>query len=154
MTDALRVLIVEDSLTDAELVVRELRRTNRPIEFERVEDAFSMRAALARSPWHAVISDWSMPKFSGLAALAIVKEVGLDIPFLIVSGTVGEETAVEAMRAGAHDYVLKDRLARLAPALERELREIESRIQADAALRRSEHMFRACLMQRPTACWS
>ena len=107
MTDALRVLLVEDSPTDAKLVIHELRGTNRLIEFERVEDAPSMRAALARAPWHAVISDWSLPSFSGLAALGIVKELGLDIPFLIVSGTVGEEIAVEAMRAGAHDYVLK-----------------------------------------------
>jgi len=142
MTDALRVLIVEDSPTDAKLVVHELRRTNRPIEFERVEDAPSMRAALARAPWHAVISDWSMPKFSGLAALAVVKELGLDIPFFIVSGTVGEETAVDAMRAGAQDYVLKDRLTRLAPAIERELREVEIRNRASVALRRSEDRFR------------
>ncbi len=142
MTEVLRVLIVEDSETDAKLVVRELRRANRPLEFERVEDAPSMRDALVRGPWHVVISDWSMPTFSGLAALAIVKELGLDIPFVIVSGTVGEETAVEAMRAGAHDYVLKDRLTRLLPAIERELREIEARGRANIALRQSEGRFR------------
>lgn len=142
MSHALRVLMVEDSPTDAKLIIHELRRTNRPIDFERVEDAASMRAALAQAPWDMVISDWSMPKFSGLAALGIVKEMGLDVPFLIVSGTVGEETAVEAMRAGAHDYVLKDRLARLAPAVERELRDIEARREVGAALRRSEQRFR------------
>ena len=143
MTDALRVLIVEDSPSDAKLVVRELRRTNRPIEFECVQDAPSMRAALAQeAPWHVVISDWAMPKFSALAALGIVKELGLDIPFLIVSGAIGEETAVEAMRAGASDYVLKDRLARLVPSVERELRDIETRHRANADLRRSEARFR------------
>jgi len=149
VTDPLRVLIVEDSPTDAKLVVHELRRTNRPIEFERVEDAPSMRAALARASWDAVISDWSLPKFSGLAALGIVKELGLDIPFLIVSGTVGEETAVEAMRGGAHDYVLKDKLARLAPALERELRDIEIRNRANLALRQSERMFQGVFDAAP-----
>jgi two-component system cell cycle sensor histidine kinase/response regulator CckA len=142
VTDPLRVLIVEDSPTDAKLVVLELRATNRPIEFERVEDAASMRGALERGQWHAVISDWSMPKFSGLAALEVLKEKGLDIPFIIVSGTIGEETAVAAMRAGARDFVLKDKRARLVPALERELREASSRRQADVSLRWSEARFR------------
>ena len=149
MTDALRVLLVEDSPSDAKLVIHELRHTNRPIEFERVEDAPSMRAALARVSWHAVISDWSMPKFSGLAALGIVKELGLDIPFIIVSGTVGEEIAIEAMRAGANDYVLKDKLARLSPAVERELREVEVRNRGRVALRQSERMFQGVFDAAP-----
>ena len=144
MTVPLRVLIVEDSPTDAKLVVLELRGTNRPIEFERVDDAVGMRAALEKGGWDAVISDWSMPNFSAHAALGIFKEQGLDIPFIIVSGTIGEETAVEAMRAGARDFVLKDKRARLVPALERELRESSARRHADAALRRSDARFR-CL---------
>ncbi len=123
MTAPLRVLLAEDSPTDAKLVLRALRDTGRAVESERVEDAAAMRAALARAPWDLVLSDWSMPEFSALGALAVLKESGLDLPFIIVSGTIGEELAVEAMRAGAHDYVLKDRLARLAPAVERELRE-------------------------------
>jgi two-component system, cell cycle sensor histidine kinase and response regulator CckA len=145
MTGTLRLLMVEDSETDAKLVVRELRRTGRPIEFERVETAEAMRAALKRQSWDVVTSDWSMPKFSVLAALAIVKESGLDLPFIIVSGTIGEEAAVDAMRTGAHDYVLKDKLGRLMPAVEREIRECKerrARLQAEEALRESEARFR------------
>ncbi len=145
MTEPLRVLLVEDSATDAKLVLRELRRAGRKIEFERVEDAAAMRAALEEKTWDVVISDWSMPKFSAPAALGVLKEKALDLPFIIVSGTVGEESAVEAMRAGAHDYVLKDKLARLTPALERELRECKerkARRSAEEALRQSEARFR------------
>src|SRR5215218_8823928 len=123
MSEQLHVLIVEDTPTDAKLVVRELHNTGYAIEWDRVDSAAAMRAALDRASWDLIICDWSMPGFSALAALGIVKERGLDIPFIIVSGTVGEEWAVESMRMGAHDYVLKDNLARLAPAVERELRE-------------------------------
>ena len=145
MTDALRVLMVEDSPTDAKLVVQELQRTGCPVEFERVETAKEMRAALERKEWDVVTSDWSMPKFTAPAALAILKEKGLDLPFIIVSGTIGEDKAVEAMRAGAHDYVLKDKLGRLTPAVEREMRECNergARRRAEAALRESETRFR------------
>ncbi|MDB4989279.1 MAG: putative Hybrid histidine kinase [Myxococcaceae bacterium] len=127
MTQPLHVLLVEDSASDAKLVIRELNKIGRPIEFERVETEHSMRSALDRRAWDLVISDWSMPKFSALAALAVVRGKELDLPFIIVSGTIGEDSAVEAMRAGANDYVLKDRLGRLAPAIERELRECEER---------------------------
>jgi two-component sensor histidine kinase len=127
MTDVLRVLLVEDSETDAKLVVQELQRTGRRVQFERVETATAMRAALVGEPWDLVISDWSLPKFSAPAALGILRETGLDLPFIIVSGAIGEGAAVEAMRAGAHDYVLKDKLARLGPAVERELRECQAR---------------------------
>jgi PAS domain S-box-containing protein len=141
----LRILIVEDSTDDAKLVIQELRRAGHPVEFERVDAAGEMREALDRTTWDAVISDWTMPKFTAAAALAILKERGLDLPFIIVSGTIGEETAVEAMRAGAHDYVLKDRLKRLTPAVEREIRECNdrrARRQAEAAFRESEARFR------------
>jgi PAS domain S-box-containing protein len=134
MTDPLRVLLVEDSATDAKLVVQALRATGRRVEFERVEDAASTRAALEGRSWDLVLSDWSMPKFTAMAALEIVKETGQDLPFIIVSGTIGEESAVDAMRAGARDYVLKDRLGRLMPAIERELRECREH----AARRESE----------------
>jgi two-component system, cell cycle sensor histidine kinase and response regulator CckA len=145
MTGVLHVLLVEDSATDAKLVLRELQRMGHPIESECVETADAMRAALERKRWNLVISDWSMPKFTAPAALAIVKEKGLDLPFIIVSGTIGEESAVDAMRTGAHDYVLKDKLGRLTPAIERELRECEerkARRQAEEALRESEARFR------------
>jgi two-component system, cell cycle sensor histidine kinase and response regulator CckA len=134
MSAALRVLLVEDSPTDAKLVIQALKTSGRTVEFERVEDAASMSAALAARTWDLVLSDWSMPRFSALGALDVLKTTGLDIPFVIVSGTVGEEAAVDAMRAGAHDYVLKDKLGRLIPAIERELREGRER----AALRESE----------------
>src|SRR5690242_1802314 len=123
LPEVLRVLIVEDSITDVKLVVRALRQTGRSIEWERVEDKEAMRAALETRRWDLVISDWSMPRFSALEALAVVKAMQLDLPFIVVSGTVGEESAVQAMRLGAHDYLLKDKLSRLAPAIERELRE-------------------------------
>jgi two-component system cell cycle sensor histidine kinase/response regulator CckA len=145
MSEALRILLVEDSPTDAKLVVKELQRTGRPVTFERVDTAEAMRAALEGQPWDLVISDWSMPRFSAPAALDVLRERGLDLPFIIVSGTIGEEAAVQAMRAGAHDYVLKDRLGRLTPAVERELRECKERSarrEAERALRQSEARFR------------
>jgi signal transduction histidine kinase len=127
MERPLRVLIVEDSEDDALLLVRELgSRGYEPI-VERVETADDMRAALKRRSWDIVISDYSMPSFSGPAALSVLKETRLDIPFIIVSGTIGEETAVDAMRAGAQDFMIKGKLARLLPAIERGIREAESR---------------------------
>ncbi|HEY8924952.1 MAG TPA: response regulator [Polyangia bacterium] len=140
-----RLLLVEDSPTDAKLVLHSLRRAGWTVESRRVEDADAMRAALLEGGWDAVISDWSLPHFSGAAALALLRELALDIPFVIVSGTLGEDVAVEAMRAGARDYVLKDRLVRLAPALERELHEAqtrEARRKAEAALRSTEEQLR------------
>jgi PAS domain S-box-containing protein len=136
--------MVEDSSSDARLVTRELERAGHKLFCERVEDESGLRDALGRKRWDIVICDWSMPRFSGPAALTVIKDVKLDIPFIIVSGTVGEDQAVEAMRAGAHDYVLKDRLARLAPAVERELREHaerEARRRAEESLRLSEARF-------------
>ena len=123
MTDPLNLLIVEDSPTDAKLLVLELQRTWEVIDFERVETGGAMRAALEKKPWDLVLSDSSMPTFSARAALTILQEKALDIPFIVVSGTIGEESAVEAMRAGARDFVLKGQLARLTPAVERELRD-------------------------------
>ncbi len=127
MTKSLRVLLVEDSEEDAFLIKRALRQGGFDPVIEQVETPAAMRAALARQTWDAVISDHKMPRFSGLAALQLLKESNLDLPFILVSGTIGEETAVAAMKAGAHDYVMKDNLARLAPAVERELQEAEVR---------------------------
>src|SRR5258705_6819606 len=100
---------------------------DRALDVARVEDAAAMRTSLETKSWDVILSDWSLPTFDALGALAVMKECAPDLPFIIVSGTIGEEAAVEAMRAGAHDYVLKDKLARLAPAVERELREAEVR---------------------------
>ena len=127
MADVLRVLHVEDSEDDALLVLRELRRAGWKVEAERVETADAMGAALDRSVWNVVLADYALPRFSAPAALAVLRAKGLDLPFIIVSGAVGEEAAVAAMKAGAHDYVMKGSLGRLAPAIERELREADDR---------------------------
>lgn len=141
----LRVLFVEDSATDMKLVIQALKGMGRAVECERVEDEAEMGAALSSGSWDLVVSDWSLPRFSGLNALTIAKQVDPDIPFIIVSGTIGEETAVAAMRGGAQDYVLKDNLARLVPAVERELGDSEGRRQrrrAEKALAASEEQLR------------
>jgi diguanylate cyclase (GGDEF)-like protein len=117
----LRLLIVEDTQDDALLLVRNLRKGGFLPEWQRVETAEALRAALAAGNWDFVISDYTLPEFDGLQALAIVREHDPDLPFIIVSGNFGEEVAVGAMRAGAQDYLLKHDLARLAPAVGREL---------------------------------
>ena len=129
MTNPLQVLIVEDSENDALLLELELQRAGYETVCHRVDTAAAMTAALDRQRWDLVIADYVMPLFNGLAALALVREKGLDLPFIIVSGHITEDTAVAAMKAGAHDYVMKDKLARLGPAVERELREAEVRRQ-------------------------
>ena len=145
-----RVLIVEDSEDDALLVLRELRKGGcDPAVFERVDTEEEMRARLRDHPWDLIIADFVMPRFSALAALDVLKENGLDLPFIVVSGTIGEETAVGAMKAGAHDYIMKDNLKRLIPAIERELREAEvrkERVLTEQALRESEERYR-CLVE-------
>jgi signal transduction histidine kinase len=133
MADTLRVLMVEDSEADAELILRALGRGGLRVSSRRVETAGELRAALAAETWHAVLADFNLPHFDALAALALVRAVDCDVPFIVVSGTIGEETAVEMMRAGAQDYVLKDNLTRLAVAVQRELGEAEGRRERRAA---------------------
>jgi two-component sensor histidine kinase/DNA-binding response OmpR family regulator len=123
----LKVLLVEDYEDDALLVIHALRAGGYELFVQRVECAQEMREALRASKWDLILSDFRLPEFTAHAAFAIYREFGLDIPFLIVSGVIGEETAVAAMKAGVHDYVNKDNLARLVPAVRRELREAESR---------------------------
>ena len=127
MKSLLRVLIVEDSEDDAQLIIWEIKRGGYAVEFERVETRTTMEAALSHGSWDIILSDYAMPEFSAMAALATLKASGLDIPFLVVSGTIGEETAVAALKAGAHDFIVKGKLARLIPAMERELRDAETR---------------------------
>lgn len=123
----LRVLIIEDSEDDALLLLRELgRRGYKPVS-ERVETADAMKAALQKQKWDLIISDYVLPQFSGPAALEVLKESGLDLPFIIVSGKIGEDSAVASMKAGAHDYMIKGSVKRLVPAIERELREAKVR---------------------------
>ena len=125
--DALRILLVEDSEDDAELILAELQDRGMNIDSRRVDTATAMREALAESLWDLVISDFNLPRFSAVAALSLLQSSGLDIPFIVVSGFIGEETAVGMMKAGAHDFVMKNKLARLAAAIARELREAELR---------------------------
>src|SRR5918911_469971 len=138
----LTVLLVEDSEDDALLLVRTLRRGGYDPTWERVDTALTMEAALEGRSWDLVISDHSMPAFSSLAALELLRRKGFEhLPFIIVSGQIGEDAAVSAMKAGAHDYLMKDNLARLNSAIERELRDAEmrrKRRQAELALRASE----------------
>jgi diguanylate cyclase (GGDEF)-like protein/PAS domain S-box-containing protein len=139
MSKPLRVLIIEDSEADARLLLHELRRGGFEPVHARVVTEEATRQALASSAWDIVLSDYSMPAFSGLDALRLVQQSGRDLPFIVVSGVIGEVEAVEAMKAGAHDYVMKNNLARLAPAVERELREAAVRV----SRRRAEEALRA-----------
>lgn len=145
MKRRLRVLIVEDSTVDADLLLRILAKAGYEVISERIDTSEAMKAALQRGPWDVVLADYRMPQFSAPEALALLKESGLDLPFLVVSGGIGEATAVAAMKAGAHDYLMKDNLARLVPAVERELREAENRAgkrRTAEALRESELRYR------------
>ncbi|HLK56224.1 MAG TPA: PAS domain S-box protein [Chthonomonadaceae bacterium] len=150
MSKPLQTLIVEDNEDDLLLIVRALRQGGYTLETLRVESADAMWNALAQRKWDVVISDYSLPHFNALQALEILKESGQDIPFFIVSGTVTDEMAAAGMRAGAHDYLMKDNLARLGPAIERELQEAVNRREkrrSEAALRASEERFRATFDQ-------
>ncbi len=137
MKRLLRVLMVEDSEYDARLLLYELEQGGYDPLHERVETYEAMAGALENQEWDLIISDYVIPHFSGLEALKLMKDRGLDLPFIIVSGKVGEDEAVTAMKAGAHDYLLKDNLTRLNLAIERELREVvvrRERKQAEEAL--------------------
>lgn len=145
METELRVLVVEDSEDDALLLLRELRKGDYIPIFERVDSPEAMEEALKKQDWEIVISDYVMPKFSGLSALRLLRELHNDIPFVIVSGNIGEDIAVEAMRAGAQDYIIKGNYKRLVPAVKRELEEARQRSekrQIEQALSVSEERFR------------
>ena len=144
----LRVLVVEDSEFDARMLVGLLKAGGFEPEFRRVETAPQMSAALASVDWEIILADYNMPEFSAPKALELLQETKLDIPFIIVSGGIGEDTAVTAMKAGAHDYLMKGNLARLVPAVERELRDVEvraSRREAVKELRESEMRHRSLI---------
>ena len=127
----LRVLVVEDSPEDAEIILDHLARGGLAVQARRIDSPEAMSAALVETSWDLVLSDFSLPRFNGIRALELLQAAGIDIPFILVSGTIGEETAVTALKAGAHDFVTKGNLARLVPAITRELR--------DAGIRRERH---------------
>ncbi|HEY8076066.1 MAG TPA: ATP-binding protein, partial [Labilithrix sp.] len=149
--ERIRVLLVEDSADDAALVLRELARAGFDVHHERVEEAGALRTALSRE-WQIILCDYTMPQLDAPTALRVVREVDQDVPVIVVSGTVGEEIAVQVMRFGASDYLLKDNLRRLGPAVTRELREIRVRKDKrrhEEARRAAEESFRLIIERSP-----
>jgi PAS domain S-box-containing protein len=153
---SLRVLMVEDSEDDALLIIHTLKKGGYDPVHERVETATTMLQALKDKTWDIILSDYKMPHFSGEQAIGLLKETNIDIPIIIVSGAIGEETAVECMRLGAHDYFVKNNLTRLCAAITREVGEAESRSkrkQADEALRQSEAQYRLLANHMKDTVW-
>src|SRR5579875_3292539 len=150
----LSILLVEDNIDDALLLERHLRRAGLESAMTRVDTAEAMLGAL-RSPaagWDVILADYNLPNFSAPEALQLLKTIGRDIPFIVLSGAVDEETAVSAMRAGAHDFVSKNNLARLIPAINREVAEASSRRSkraAERALEQSEQRFHRLVEATP-----
>jgi two-component sensor histidine kinase len=146
MSEPLHVLQVEDSPSDAALIERTLRKAGYTVYSERVTNAPEMKSALASRLWDVIIADYRLPEFDAPSALSLLRESGRDIPFIVVSGALGEDLAVAMMKAGAQDYLLKDNLSRLAPAVEREIGDVRARLgrqRAEQALDESEQRFTA-----------
>ena len=136
--NSLRILLIEDNLADTELTVRELRRGGLDFDWRRVETEADVRRECAEFEPAVVLSDFAMPRFDGLSALRIVRELRADVPFIFVSGTIGEETAIQSLRSGANDYILKSNLSRLPTAVKRALRDAAEgamRLETEEALR-------------------
>lgn len=140
MASPLRVLFIEDSEEDKLLLIRELERGGYQVNSERVDTEAALRAALRKQSWDLVITDYNMPHFSAPGVLAVLKESGIDLPCIIVTGSQGEETAVATMKAGAHDFILKGNLSRLVPAVARELKEAELRQEQKRTERAVQHL--------------
>src|SRR5688500_7874718 len=149
MTDALRLLLVEDSEADAELLARELKRAGFAVEYARVQTPAQVLAALDRGTWDIIVGDNSMPGFSGTEALRLVRSRGLDTPFIFVSGTMREDLAVSALEAGAGDAIAKSDLRRLVPVIRRELRDAAER----RARRESEATYGALVENAPVGIY-
>src|SRR6266404_4693186 len=146
MNEAIKVLLVEDTVEDAELLIREMRKGGLEIVAHRVDTREALEQALGQLRPHIILCDYSLPRFGGMTALQTVKQHRPGTPFIFVSGTIGEERAIDALREGATDYVLKDNRARLVPAIERALKEADDREARRLALRRleaSEERFRS-----------
>lgn len=145
MNKCLKLLIVEDSKLDAVLIIDELKAAGLTSVSKRVETPEDFKQALAEEKWEIICSDYTMPRFTALAAMKILKQSGLDIPFIIVSGSIGEELAVQALHKGADDYLMKDNLTRLPSAIERGLQKISDRraqIQIESLLKETENSYR------------
>src|ERR1035437_7774910 len=144
MSQPLNVLIIEDSASDAALMLRHLAKAGFDVTHERVESAEALGEALGRRTWDVLLCDFTLTGFGAPGALNILKATGRDIPFIVVSGSIGDELAIELMRTGAQDYLMKDNLARLAPAIKRELAEVthrRARRAAEERLRLSARVF-------------
>ena len=150
----LRALVVEDSEFDARMLVALLRQGGYDVTWQRVETADGLQSQLRDAAWDVVFSDHEMPEFNARRALDVLQASGRDLPFIIVSGGIGEATAVALMKAGAHDFLIKGQLGRLVPAVERELREAANRAgrrSAEEALRESEYRYRLLWQNSPDA---
>ncbi len=155
MSKPLRILIVEDSEDDAELLINQIERSGYNPTFQRVDNSVAMARALEQQ-WDVVLADYNLPQFSATAALSLLKEKGLDLPFILVSATIADGIAVAAMKAGVSDYIMKDNLARLVPAIERELQEAANRRdrqQIQSALRESEDRWQLALRGNNDGIW-
>ena len=156
MGTPLRLLIVEDDEADALLVIEELRRGGYDVDWKRVDTPEEMRSALELGGWELIVSDYRLPRFSASGALELCREMEVDLPFIIVSGTVSEEQAVESLKAGAHDFLAKGRLARLCPAVERERRETDNRlarVRAEAQAREAQERYRVLVERMPALAY-
>lgn len=143
METFLRALIVEDSEYDTQAILRELRRGGYEVEHERVETRLALEQALSQRIWDLILCDYTLPRFNAGEALKTLQRSGLDLPFIIISGTIEEENAVDMLKAGAHDFIVKSRMARLLPAIARELKDAKTRrLQREAEAQRQELMAR------------
>jgi len=154
---SLRVLIIEDSEDDASLIIRELKKGGYNPVYDRVESAAAMEKSLEEKQWDIILCDYTLPEFTAPSAISMLKETNIDIPIIIVSGTMGEEKAIDCMRLGAQDYILKRNMFRLCPAIARELAEAEvrnKRKQAEEARRESEERYRKITKCIPDLVWT
>src|SRR5689334_13247914 len=141
MGKPLRLLVIEDSEDDTQLLMRELRQAGYDVEFIRVDTAEGLQLALTEKPWDLVLSDYHMPQFDALHALKILQALEIDLPFIIISGTIGEETAVAALKAGANNFLIKGNWIKLAPVIEQELNEAKIRRERRQVSQPAEELF-------------